>query len=197
MEHKKLLTIFTLVLIVLFTGCRKDDFVGNVGVCPLVISTDPADGATGVPFNKVITATFNVEMNPATITTTSFTIAEEAKGEMLTEGVVTYSGKTATFTPSSPLDPNTTYTGTIKRSVKGLTGLALQEDYVWTFKTATVPTVTLVDPLNLATTVALNKVVSATFSEAMDPLTITASTFTLMNGPVPVSGVVTYSGTSA
>lgn len=194
MEPKKLLTILTLVLVVFFTGCKKDDFVGDVGVCPLVVSTDPADAATGVPLNKVITATFNVEMNPATITTTSFTIAEEAKGEMLIEGVVTYSGKTATFTPTSSLDPNTTYTGTIKRSVKGLTGLALQEDYVWTFKSATVPTVISTDPSDLAIDVPLDQAVSATFSTPMDPLTITTSTFTLMDGVIPVTGVVTYSG---
>jgi len=45
--------------------------------------------------------------------------------------------------------------------------------------------------------VSLNKVISATFSEAMDPLKITTSTFTLMTGTTLVSGVVNYSGTTA
>jgi uncharacterized repeat protein (TIGR02543 family) len=197
MEPKKLLTILTFVMVVLFTGCKKDDFVEKPGVCPIVESTDPANVAAGVSVKKVITATFNEEMDPATINSSSFTISGATKGESLSDGVVTYSGRTATFTPGSQLAANTTYTGTIKKTAKDLIGLALQADYVWTFSTAVAPTVTLVDPLNLATSVVLNKVVSATFSEAMDPLTITTSTFTLMNGAIPVPGVVAYSGTTA
>jgi len=52
-------------------------------------------------------------------------------------------------------------------------------------------------PQNNATGVELNKVVALTFSEAMNPLTINASTFTLMQGTAAVSGVVAYSGTTA
>jgi hypothetical protein len=59
------------------------------------------------------------------------------------------------------------------------------------------PTVTITDPLNTASGVARNKAVVLTFSEAMDPLTINTSTFTLMQGTTPVSGTVAYSGTTA
>ncbi|MFH0894657.1 MAG: ice-binding family protein [Bacteroidota bacterium] len=59
------------------------------------------------------------------------------------------------------------------------------------------PTLISTDPLNLATGVALNKVISATFSQAMDPLTINTSTFTLKQGTTAVSGTVAYSGTTA
>jgi len=45
--------------------------------------------------------------------------------------------------------------------------------------------------------VALNKTVTADFSEAMDALTITSSTFTLKNGAVSVPGSVSYVGTTA
>jgi hypothetical protein len=44
-----------------------------------------------------------------------------------------YSGRTATFTPSTLLDPNTTYSARLTRTVKDLTGNALQTDNVWTF----------------------------------------------------------------
>ena len=116
MEPKKLLTILTFVMVVLFTGCKKDDFVEKPGVCPIVESTDPVNVAAGVSVKKVITATFNEEMDPATINSTSFTITGATKGESLSDGVVTYSGMTATFTPSSQLVANTTYTGTIKKT---------------------------------------------------------------------------------
>jgi hypothetical protein len=45
--------------------------------------------------------------------------------------------------------------------------------------------------------VPINRTVNATFSESMDSSTITPTTFTLMDGPTPVSGSVTYAGTTA
>jgi len=51
------------------------------------------------------------------------------------------------------------------------------------------PTVTITSPVNGATGFAVNALITALFSEAMNPLTITTSTFTLNNG---VSGIVTY-----
>jgi hypothetical protein len=59
------------------------------------------------------------------------------------------------------------------------------------------PTVTSTDPLDNESGVARNKVVALTFSEAMDPLTINTSTFTLNQGTTAVSGTVAYSGTTA
>ena len=59
------------------------------------------------------------------------------------------------------------------------------------------PTVTLSDPANNATDVALNTTVTATFSKKMTPSTINASTFTLMQGENEVVGTVSYTGTTA
>ena len=77
-------------------GCKKDDFVQVAGVCPIVLSTDPANLATNVALNKVITVTFNEKMNPATITNASITIS----GASAVSGTRTYSGTTATVIPS-------------------------------------------------------------------------------------------------
>jgi len=54
------------------------------------------------------------------------------------------------------------------------------------------PTVVSTVPTNEATGVSIAKVLGATFSEAMNPTTITAATFTLANGATPVPGAVTY-----
>jgi hypothetical protein len=59
------------------------------------------------------------------------------------------------------------------------------------------PQVSTTDPANVAIDVALNQKISATFSRAMDASTITASTFTLMDGTTAVPGFVSYSGTTA
>ena len=207
MKTKKLLTAIAIVSVGLIAGCQKDNFLETTGVCPIVVSTSPTDGANGVRLDKIITVTFNEKMNPATITSTAFTIqvtipkagAISAAGTTTAQeattltGTISYSGTTASFTPSSPLAPNTSYTGRVKTTVKDLDGNALQVDYVWIFTTSSVPVVTLSDPANLATGVALNKVIAATFSMSMDSLTLTASTFTLKQGATVIAGTVSYS----
>ena len=64
-------------------------------------------------------------------------------------------------------------------------------------ETYTYPEGTTSDPLANANDVSRNKAVTFTFKEAMDPLTINASTFTLKKGTAAVSGTVAYSGTKA
>ncbi|MBK8788293.1 MAG: Ig-like domain-containing protein [Chitinophagaceae bacterium] len=198
MKKRKLLftTAIAVLSLTAFLGsCKKDDFVQVDGVCPLVLSTDPAAGATSVALNKVITVTFNEIMNPATITQATFTIT----GATPVVGTITYSGNTATFTPSTPLTVNTTYTGRITTAVKDENGNALQTDYVWTFSTGATlaPVVIATDPLNNATGVPLNKTITATFNMPMDMLTINGTTFTVRQGTTAVAGVVTYNGTTA
>ncbi|MEO5656247.1 MAG: ice-binding family protein [Nitrospiria bacterium] len=62
---------------------------------------------------------------------------------------------------------------------------------------AAAPTVSATTPANAATGVAINRSVTATFSEAMDAATITATTFTLKRGLTLVSSTVAYAGTTA
>jgi len=61
----------------------------------------------------------------------------------------------------------------------------------------TAPTVSSTIPANDAVDAAINANITATFSEKMNPSTINATTFTLMQGTTPVSGAVTYVGTVA
>ena len=162
---------------------------------PTVISTIPTNGATGVPTSQVLTANFSEAMNCATITTSTFTLSGGVTG------VVACSGASATFTPGSPLAANTTYTATITTGATNVGGGALASNYVWSFTTGqasgiTPPTVTAVTPLNNATGVPLNTAITAAFSEAMNPATITTATFTLTGpGATPVGGAVTYNST--
>ncbi|HSH20158.1 MAG TPA: Ig-like domain-containing protein, partial [Draconibacterium sp.] len=132
MKKPKILTILTIALIVLFNGCKKDDYEAEVFLCPLVVSTIPVDKVIDVPLNQVISATFNDKMNPETINQSSFIIQE---GSTSVSGTVAYSGLTATFTPTSPLLPNVLYSGTIKTLAKDLIGQSLMEDYKWSFTT--------------------------------------------------------------
>ncbi|MEX2640880.1 MAG: ice-binding family protein, partial [Balneolales bacterium] len=59
------------------------------------------------------------------------------------------------------------------------------------------PTVVSSDPADNTEDIQLNKIISVTFSEVMDPSTINATTVTLKNGTTSISGVVEYAGTTA
>jgi len=191
-------TFSAMLLSICIGSCKKDKYVEKVGKCPLVISTVPANLATSVPLNQVITATFNEEMNPNTITSASFVVSGS-----VVPGKVTFSGVTATFIPDSQLMNNHTYTGRIKTTVKDLAGNALQYEYVWTFSTGTVlsPVVITTDPAAGDTGVVLNKVVTATFNMVMDPATIItpATSFSLKEtlSSAAIAGTVSYTGSTA
>ncbi len=61
----------------------------------------------------------------------------------------------------------------------------------------TAPTVSVTEPVNDATDVTVNTNIIATFSEAINQATITATSFTVNDGSQNISGTVTYSGLNA
>jgi hypothetical protein len=195
MKAKKLLSIIAILFIALISGCASDDFNEVVGVCPVVLTTNPINGAINVPLDQLITVNFNQEMNPSSITETSFTL----QGVTPVSGTISYSGTTATFKPTAILKSNTTYTARVTTMAKDLNGNALQENYMWTFSTggSITPMVVVTDPVNNATGVFLNKIVSATFNVPMNASTVNATTFTIKQWTTPVLGTISYSGTTA
>ena len=166
------------------------------GTAPTVTSTSPDSAAAGVPINTKILATFSEAMDPSTITTSTFTLKS---GTTAVSGTVSYTGTTATFVPPSNLATSTAYTATITTGAKDLAGNALAVNFGWSFTTGQVSDTT--PPLVISTSpviaVPVNSNISATFSEAMDPSTITVSTFLLKQGTTSVSGLVSYTGLTA
>ena len=168
-------------------------------IAPQVSLTDPADGDLDIALNQKIAATFSKGMDASTITAVTFTVTQ---GSTPVAGSVSFVGTTAVFAPSASLLAGTVYTATVTTGVKDLSGNALEGNYVWSFTTGTTavavaPTVTLTSPLDAETGVALNQKIAATFSKTMDATTISATTVLLVHGNVAVSGLVTYSGTTA
>jgi len=113
---------------------------------PTVTSTAPLNAATGVNLNQAISATFSTGMDPATISTLTFTLA--GPGTTSVTGTVTCnSGCTiATFTPTANLTASATFTATVTTGAKDLAGNALAANKVWTFMTGTT---TGTGPINL------------------------------------------------
>ena len=129
-------------------------------------------------------------MESSSITTSTFLVKS---GSTAVLGDVTFTGTTATFSPSSDLEPNTTFTGTITTSAKDKFNTALPTDYVWSFTTGAAPdsvrpTVVTTDPAPNAIDIAITKIITATFSEAMTASTINDVSFTLKQGTTDVLG---------
>jgi hypothetical protein len=157
----------------------------------------PSNGSSGVCPDTVVVATFPQAMDPATINTTTFTVSPGVTGTITPDVTDTV----FTFTPSSALALSTLHTVTITTGATDSFGDALPSNYVWTFTTAAAsctappagPTVISVTPPIGAPAICPNTIVTATFSEGMNPLTIDGATFTLTGpGTATVAGVVSY-----
>jgi hypothetical protein len=171
-------------------------FTTGITIAPQVVSTDPANNATGVVVNKIIQATFSEPMNASTLNGTTFLLSQ---GTLLIAGNVTYNGNTASLDPNVDLAQNTVYTCTITTGAKNPAGTSISSTFIWSFTTGilTAPKIISTDPSNNATGVPLNKTIKAVFDQNMDGLTINANSFLLKEGSNSVTGVVTLVGTSA
>src|ERR1035437_2342291 len=143
MRNNFTMWLMPLLLVIIMTGC--EDRLGitypPVNIPPQVSSTVPDNNAQGVALYLKIAATFSKTMDALTITSATFTLMQ---GTTFVSGTVNYVDTTATFTPSSNLTPNTTYTATITTGAKDLEGNALPKNYPWRFTTLNITyTVTL------------------------------------------------------
>jgi len=150
--------------------------------------------ATGVPLNAKLLATFDMAMVP--LTTTNFTLTA---GTTVMTGTLATSadGTAATLSPSSALPASTLFTAMITTGATSTEGDAIAANNSWTFTTGTTsdasaPVVTSETPAANSSSAAINTTISATFSKTMDPLSISAATFTVMQGTTPVTGTVAY-----
>lgn len=137
MNIKKISTALAFAAIVLISGCKDDDDNSVPGTNPTttnpkVEATSPANNATDVALNKIVSAGFNQPMNASSFNNTSFTLKQ---GNTLIAGIVSYAGLTATFNPVAALSDNTTYTATITTAVKNTAGKAIPSEYKWDFTT--------------------------------------------------------------
>src|SRR5262249_10877836 len=125
---------------------------------PAVSSTSPLNGAAGVAANTSVTETVSASSSPASLTTGTFLLIG---GGGAVTGTVSYTGTTATFTPSSSLAFGTTYTATITTGATDAAGNPLAANYSFSFTTGaapdtTPPTVSSTSPVNGAAGVAVN-----------------------------------------
>ncbi|HYV37864.1 MAG TPA: Ig-like domain-containing protein, partial [Gemmataceae bacterium] len=160
---------------------------------PTVISSDPTSGnqvattsTNGVAGGgKLITATFSLAMDPATINATTFTLTPSG-GAILVPASVNYnaSTKVATLTTSSALAVDTVYTAIVTQGATSAAGVTIACSFAWNFKTAATVATGLA-PVNLG--------LVATFGSAATAGVTNTGTApnTIINGDIvldPVAG---------
>jgi len=157
-------------------------------VAPAITTAYPAAGATGIPLDTTVSATFSEPMSSYGITLLN------TSSNSYVSGTVAYdsSSYTATFTPTSSLANGTTYTVTATGKDKAGLDLDSSTTTSWSFTTVTTdssaPTIKSTYPVSGATSIPISATVVVKFSEGMLSSSITTSTFYISG----VSGTVTY-----
>ena len=104
---------------------------------PTLTGQAPSGGATGVAVATNVAATFSEAMNPATLTTSTFTLVKQGTSTPIA-ATVSYASQVATLDPSADLAASTTYVATVKGGASGakdVAGNALATDVSWSFTT--------------------------------------------------------------
>jgi hypothetical protein len=201
------LSIYVTTLSCLLVACGgsggQDPILGipTVTTSPRVILTTPAKLVpivSGVATNTRLTAKFNRDMLASSLNASSFTVTCLSGGAVTS--TVTYDATTrlATLQHANVFASNTTCEARVSTAAKDASGIALANDYVWSFATSAViddtpPTIVARNPADPTLSICKNHSVSVTFSESMDPTTITAANMYVTGGVNPTeAGALTY-----
>ncbi|AEG18405.1 Ig-like domain-containing protein [Methanobacterium paludis] len=167
------LTKATKYTVLIHTGSITDLAGNNVagyvtrfttdGTAPTVKTADPKNSATNIAITKVITVTFSEPIKAGT----SWIEVTNSNGKAIPI-TTSINGSTLTITPTNNLTKATKYTVLIHTgSITDLAGNNVA-GYVTRFTTdGTAPTVKSSNPANSATNIAITKVITVTFSEAI------------------------------
>jgi hypothetical protein len=145
---------------------------------PTLTGSDPADGATGIARNKVVTLTFSEAIAGGSVTASTVTWTVGGTPVPHTRATV---GSTVTLSPTATLANGSLQTVTVTTGVTDLSGnpLAVQEVVTFTTLDNVAPTIVGTTPANLATGVSRSPVITVTFSEPISAGTATSTNFKL------------------
>src|SRR6266850_977809 len=171
---------------------------GPQTTAPAVTLVTPPNGTTGVPVNAVIQVQFSAPVSAVGVTNSAMALSS---GTAAVTGTVTLTSNNTvlTFAPAAALSASTSYTLT----VAGLTDLAgnaiatLTSTFTTGAATApdkTAPAVTAITPGNGTTGVPVNTSIVVTFSEPVNPLTVTTQTISLQAKGAVLAGTYAVNG---
>ena len=187
---------YVFILMVFILQCLCTNPVDVQTGTPRVTYHTPAVGEVAVAINRKVTIVFSQQMDSATLTTENLYVMD---GPVTVAGTLSFLSSSVTFTPVRNLTPNTVYMVTISGKVKDVSGNALKEPQSWKFTTGenadTVePSINSLYPANASMGIAVDRKISATFSESVDSAGIQSSTFTLRQDTNEIPGIITCLG---
>ena len=105
----------------------------NGGGALSVTSTIPEGEAVDVPLTTVISATFDDDLDTATVTPESFSVT--TAGGLPVSGELVKTARTVSLEPDPPLSPLTLYVATLTTAIADVDGDTLAGPFVWRFTT--------------------------------------------------------------
>jgi hypothetical protein len=181
-------------------NCPQGTFtIGNFtdNTAPTVTSVTPANNATNMGPQTIVTLTFSKSLNPATVTGTSVQLLAGDVSQSLTPQIS--SDNRTVMLNGSNLSPSTTYTVVATSQVTDLPGNALtyfQSQFTTApALSATAPRVVTQRPGNGATGVPPTAPITMfTSGSPLDPATVTSSSLRISQNGVLVSGAIAVTG---
>jgi methionine-rich copper-binding protein CopC len=162
---------------------------------PTVSSSTPANNATGVAATQVVSVQFSEAMAPSTATAANVTLKQHGGANVWAALAFDASADRLTLTPGDRLKGGVQYDLVLSSGLTDLAGNALAATTL-TFTVENVkPTVSSTQPA-ASSTVGSGVPISVVFSEALDPATVSASSFQLSFNSAPVLGAVSYDPSS-
>jgi hypothetical protein len=155
---------------------------------PALSSKTPAAGATSVRLDTTITAGFD---RAVVAGSTSLQLVDPLNQTVPGNVTLNADGTVASFAPTAPLAPETTYAVTVSGATS-LGGAAMTAPVSWSFTTASRPTVSSVTPPANATGVSVSTTVTAGFNQA-----VTNAAVSLADpAGSPVAGTTVYNAST-
>ena len=113
---------------------------GNLShAAPVVVATNPVNGAQHVYVGMSATVTFSVPIDASTVNATSFVLKQNDDMGHVILARITYVEPTAIFTPLNNLEADSWHTCIVTTEVTDHAGQPLAVDHVWLFKTGGLP----------------------------------------------------------
>ena len=167
---------------------------------PVVLTVSPPAGTSGVAVNAKVSILVSVPISPVTLPTDAIALLASGipvAGSLLLSG----DRQTVTFTPSVDLAPSTTYTVTAGNFTDMAGNVVIPFGSTFTTGIGAADSgplvVNAITPAHGAQDVAVNTTIVATFNKAINPLSVTSSSFQVYYpGVSSVAGSYTINGAS-
>ncbi|MBI5510296.1 MAG: Ig-like domain-containing protein [Deltaproteobacteria bacterium] len=164
-------------------------FMVNDRTPPALVTVTPLNGATGVVTTTAVTAVFSEALGCATVTPTSVSLLDASASAVPATRSCSGSPSQVVLTPEAPLVPGVDYTLRLTTDIQDAKGNALAAPVVTTFTTdGTAPVVIAALPVSGSPDVSAVTLVTITFSEPLEPSSVTAASFQVMTETTQAAG---------